>query len=148
MNVTLPTQWHCKHSSNPWHRYLRVQQAQGTGQLWMQFQHRPEVFVESALQSTSCPAPGRALRTSHLSKRWGFVCCCTLFLGSLSPTTPEHFQLFRGNSRLAQCQTQQRKKRKKEAKAMAMHRSGQEGFSSRMKPAQVNSADSKEFSDI
>jgi len=37
---------------------------------------------------------------------------------------------------------------KKEATAMAMHRSGQEGFSSRMKPAQVNSADSKEFSDI
>ena len=72
MNVTLLTQGHCKHSSNPWHRYLRVQQARGTGLLWMQFQHRPEVFVESALQSASCPAPGRALRTSHLSKLWGF----------------------------------------------------------------------------
>ena len=37
---------------------------------------------------------------------------------------------------------------KKEATAMAMHRSGQEGFSSRMKPAQVNSTDAKEFIDI
>ena len=72
MNVTLLTQWHCKHSSNPWHRYLRVQQAQGTGLLWMQFEKGREGFVESALQSTSCPAPGRALRTSHLSKLWGF----------------------------------------------------------------------------
>jgi hypothetical protein len=71
-----------------------------------------------------------------------------LFLGTLSPTTPEHFQLFRGNSRLAQCQTQQRKKRKKEAKAMAMHTSVRKEFSSGMKPAQVNSTDSKEFIDI
>ena len=31
---------------------------------------------------------------------------------------------------------------------MAMHTSGQEGFSSTMKPAQVNSTDSKEFIDI
>ena len=148
MNITLLTQGHCKHSSNSWHRYLRVQQARGIGLLWMQFERRSEVFMESALQSASCPAPGSTLRIPHLPKLWGFVCCCTLFLGSLFPTTPEHFQLFPGNSRLAQCQTQPRKKGKKEAKAMAMHTSGQEGFSSTMKPAQVNSTDSKEFIDI
>ena len=60
MNITLLTQGHCKHSSNSWHRYLRVQQAQGTGLLWMQFEKGREGFVESALQSTSCPAPGSA----------------------------------------------------------------------------------------
>ena len=60
MNVTLPTQWHGKHSSNSWHRYLRVQQARDIGLLWMQFERRSEVFMESALQSASCPAPGSA----------------------------------------------------------------------------------------
>ena len=60
MNVTLLTQGHCKHSSNSWHRYLRVQQARGIGLLWMQFERRSEVFMESALQSASCPAPGSA----------------------------------------------------------------------------------------
>ena len=72
MNITLLTQGHCKHSSNSWHRYLRVQQAQGIGLLWMQFERRSEVFMESALQSASCPAPGRALCISHLSKVQGF----------------------------------------------------------------------------
>ena len=93
MNVTLLTQWHCKHSSNSWHRYLRVQQAQGTGLLWMQFQHRPEVFVESALQSTSCPAPGRALRTSHLSKLWGFE-AAHCYLGVCPPQLQSTFSCF------------------------------------------------------
>ena len=60
MNITLSTQWHGKHSSNSWHRYLRVQQARGIGLLWMQFERRSEVFMESALQSASCPAPGSA----------------------------------------------------------------------------------------
>ena len=64
MNVTLPTQWHGKHSSNSWHRYLWVQQARGIGLLWMQFERRSEVFMESALQSTSRPAPGSASLTS------------------------------------------------------------------------------------
>ena len=72
MNVTLPTQWHGKHSSNSWHRYLRVQQARGIGLLWMQFERRSEVFIESALQSASCPAPGSTLRIPHLSKLSGF----------------------------------------------------------------------------
>ena len=67
MNVTLLTQGHCKHSSNSWHRYLRVQQARGIGLLWMQFERRSEVFMESALQSASCPAPGSTLRIPHLS---------------------------------------------------------------------------------
>ena len=93
MNVTLLTQWHCKHSSNPWHRYLWVQQARGTGLLWMQFQHRPEVFVESALQSTSCPAPGRALRTSHLSKLLGFE-AAHCFLGVCPPQLQSTFSCF------------------------------------------------------
>ena len=93
MNVTLLTQWHCKHSSNPWHRYLRVQQARGIGLLWTQFQHRPEVFVESALQSTSCPAPGRALRTSHLSKLWGFE-AEPCFLGVCPPQLQSTFSCF------------------------------------------------------
>ena len=84
MNVTLLTQGHCKHSSNPWHRYLRVQQAQGTGLLWMQFEKGREGFVESALQSTSCPAPGRALCISHLSKLWGFE-AAHCFLGVCPP---------------------------------------------------------------
>ena len=72
INITLPTQCHCKHSSNSWHRYLWVQQAQGTGLLCMQFEKGREGFVESALQSTSCPAPGRALCISRLSKLRGF----------------------------------------------------------------------------
>ena len=72
MNVTLLTQGHCKHSSNSWHRYLRVQQARGIGLLWMQFERRSEVFMESALQSASCSAPGRALCISRLSKLQGF----------------------------------------------------------------------------
>ena len=72
MNITLLTQGNCKHSSNSWHRYLRVQQAQGTGLLWMQFEKGREGFVESAVQSTSCPAPGRALCISPLSKLRGF----------------------------------------------------------------------------
>ena len=56
MNVTLPTQWHGKHSSNSWHRYLRVQQALGCFGCSLS----AEVFMESALQSASCPAPGSA----------------------------------------------------------------------------------------
>ena len=72
MNVTLLTQGHCKHSSNSWHRYLRVQQARGIGLLWMEFERRSEVFMESALQSASCPAPGSTLHIPHLSKLWGF----------------------------------------------------------------------------
>ena len=105
MNITLLTQGHCKHSSNPWHRYLRVQQARGIGLLWMQFERRGLHGKRLAERIMSCTRQ----RISHLPKLWGFVCCCTLFLGSLSPTTPEHFQLFPGNSRLAQCLTQQRK---------------------------------------
>jgi len=38
---------------------------------------------------------------------------CAVFLGSLSPRTPEHIELFPGNSQLAECQTQQRKKERK-----------------------------------
>ena len=93
MNVTLPTQWHGKHSSNSWLRYLRVQQARGIGLLWMQFERRSEVFMESALQSTSCPAPGRALRTSHLSKLWGFE-AAHCFLGVCPPQLQSTFSCF------------------------------------------------------
>ena len=79
-NITLLTQGHCKHSSNSWHRYLRVQQARGIGLLWMQFERRSEVFMESALQSASCPAPGSTLRIPHLSKLWSFE-AARCFLG-------------------------------------------------------------------
>ena len=144
MKVTLPTQWHGKHSSNTWHRYLRVQQARGIGLLWMQFERRSEVFMESALQSASCPAPGsaslispnfRALKLHAAS--WHFVPQNSRAL----PALPWQFTA---------CTVPNTTTRggKKEAKAMAMHTSGQEGFSSRMKPAQVNSTDSKEFIDI
>ena len=144
MNVTLLTQGHCKHSSNSWHRYLRVQQARGIGLLWMQFERRSEVFMESALQSASCPAPGSASLISpnfgalklHAAS-WHFVPHNSRAL----PALPWQFTA---------CTVPNTTKKggKKEATAMAMHRSGQEGFSSRMKPAQVNSADSKEFIDI
>ena len=147
MNVTLLTQWHCKHSSNPWHRYLRVQQAQGTGLLWMQFEKGREGFVESALQSTSCPAPGRALCISHLSKLRGFE-AAPCFLAVCPPQLQSTSSSSVAIHGLHSAKRNQEKKGQKEAKAMAMHTSGQEGFSSRMKPAQVNSTDSKEFIDI
>ena len=93
MNVTLLTQGHCKHSSNSWHRYLRVQQARGFGLLWMQFERRSEVFMESALQSASCPAPGSTLRIPHLSKLWGFE-AARCFLGVCPPQLQSTFSCF------------------------------------------------------
>ena len=147
MNVTLPTQWHGKHSSNSWHRYLRVQQARGIGLLWMQFERRSELFVESALQSASCPAPGSALRIPHLSKLWGFE-AARCFLGVCPPQLQRTSSSSLAIHGLHSAKRNQEKKGQKEAKAMAMHTSGQEGFSSTMKPAQVNSTDSKEFIDI
>ena len=54
------------------------------------FEHGAEVFVESALQSTSCPAPGRALHISHLSKLWGFE-AARCFLGVCPPELQSTF---------------------------------------------------------
>lgn len=50
----------------------------------MQLEHGSEGLVESALQSPSCPAPGRALHISPLSKLRGFE-AAQCFLGVCPP---------------------------------------------------------------
>ena len=86
-------------------------------------------------------------RISHLSKLWGFE-AARCFLALCPPQLQSTSSSSLAIHGLHSAKRNQEKKGKKEAKAMAMHTSGQEGFSSGMKAAQVNSTDSKEFIDI